>query len=171
MNHYYNPFLNAPSSTDARYMERINRNPNERNEVFYQNSQVNPIAFQQPPPLQQNINRTQQHEWTPWLPTKQTQEYRAPDWGILQMPTSTRGHLSEGAPPRSQGPQTIFENKNEPNPLLEWQRPIDPRSSQQLTNNQHDITDTWKRAEMTKTHLPQQLNDEAIRITRGLQTR
>ena len=133
-----------------------------------------------PPPasMAPRTENTPNERWTPWVTQQQVQSYQAPDWGAMNLPTSTRGHLSEGAPPRSQGPPQAPQIEEQLNPLLQWERPADPRQSAQNQHEQnqnpqnYDITNTWKRAEMTRINTqPHQLSEDAIRLTRGLQTR
>lgn len=184
---YFNPLLQAPQSIDPRLQQR---NQTEQPISITRNQPMmpsqhwgptNPQAFA-PDHLQQrptnNRRETQTNEtWTPWLNNQQNKPYQPPDWSILSMPTSTRGHLSEGAPTRSQGPPQWGQEQLASNPLLQWERPQDPRfieqqSSQQSNRfeNKNEITDIWKRAEMVQNN-NHQVNEDAIRLTRGLNTR
>ena len=179
---YFNPLLQAPQSLDPRLQQRQeNSSWNSRNTPLLPSQSwgpTNPQAFI-PEHLQQRPTNYKQEEplqWSPWI-SQQQQSYNPPDWSILSMPTSTRGHLSDKTSPiRSQGPPQFIQEQTQQNPLLQWERPQDPRfmennQTHQRFENKHEITDIWKRAEMVKSETAHHVNDDAIRLTRGLHTR
>lgn len=182
---YYNPYLNAPQPIDPRIQQRAHQQTTQtRQELLMppeHRGQLNPQAF-----MPQELHATTQHrqqglspvfqqieqQWTPWLSHGQVHQYQPPNWGVVNMPTSTRGHLSDGAPPRSQGPPVQHEEyKQQENPLLDWGRPVDPRQTNQEFDNRYEITDIWKRAEMVSGSMPKNLTDTGVHLTRGLNTR
>lgn len=107
-------------------------------------SYMNPFIYT---PETLNVRFAQKNKvpetWNPWI-DEQQKSYQPPDWGLFSNPSSTRGHESS-----VQSLPTINTNQN---PLLNYQRPLDSREKVESKNS--DITNIWKRAEISGTYKP-----------------